>query len=162
MPSSGKFPKAINLLLAAQSTITPRPSLSLSPSPSLRLQLPFPSPCSNSCCRPSPVCCSHFFEGKPYIVLTLYNICIIAYSRVGAATVEDELTGCLPKRVGSMGMGHYDAVFILRHPGFVFVFVLVFAFVIRSFGFYLRFCLSVCFFVALHLCFLSETTKTNI
>lgn len=148
MPSSGKFPKAINLLLAAQSTITPRPSLSLSlsPSPSLRLQLPFPSPCSSSCCRPSPVCCSHFFEGKPYIVLTLYNICIIAYSRVGAGTVEDELTGCLLKRVGSMGMGHYDAVFILRHPGFVFVFVLVFAFVIHSFGFYLRFCLSVCFF----------------
>lgn len=144
MPSSGKFPKAINLLLAAQSTITPRPSLS--PSPSLRLQLPFPSPCSSSCCRPSLVCCSHFFEGKPYIVLTLYNICIIAYSRVGAGVVEDELTGCLSKRVGSMGMGHYDAVFILRHPGFVFVFVLVFAFVIRSFGFYLRFCLSVCFF----------------
>lgn len=36
-------------------------------------------------------------------------------------------------------MSHYDAVFILRHPGFVFVpvAVLVFVFVIRSFGFYL-------------------------
>lgn len=42
-------------------------------------------------------------------------------------------------------MGHYDAVFILRHPGFVFVpvavavavLVFVFVFVIRSFGFYL-------------------------
>lgn len=65
-------------------------------------------------------------------------------------------------------MGHYDAVFILRHPGFVFVpvpvAVLVFVFVIRSFGF-LSFFVFAClglFFVALHLCFSSETTKTNI
>lgn len=150
MPSSGKFPKAINLLLAAQSTITPRPR----PSPSLShcLQVPLsPSP------APFPVCLFQFLLSPVACLLlslfwgkALYSAYVIQYLHYslqsgGCWRVADELTGCLPKRLGSMGMAHYDAVFILRHPGFVFVFVLAFAFVIRLFGFYLRFCMSVFF-----------------